>query len=363
MNTLTGNAGNDLLGGREGDDLLIGNEGNDTLFGHDGSDSSFGGAGDDVYYPGATSLSAETDNLVELPGGGIDGVYFFFVSGPVTFSLAIDTAQAAHQNRMIQLNSVSTFENLVGGDASDTLSGNDLPNQILGRTGNDTLSGGGGNDDLRGNQGNDTYVFATASAVENDLVTELPNQGTDALDFSALSIGVALGLNTNAIQSVHTNRTVQLNQNATFENVIGGSGNDNLTGNSLANVLAGNGGSDVLLGGDGRDILIGGLASDTLNGGLADDVLIAGPTLSDANIAQLIDLQTEWMSANTYSTRITNLRAGVGASLASLKAGINVLNDSGAIDTLTGAAGTDWYLHALDDVITDLFAGEILDLL
>ena len=119
---------------------------------------------------------------------------------------------------------------------------------------------------------------------------------------------------------------MQLNQNATFENVIGGSGNDTLIGNSLANILVGNNGSDSMLGGDGRDILIGGPGGDTLNGGLADDVLIAGRTLSDASIAQLIDLQTQWMSANTYSTRITNLRAGVGASLASLQAGINVLN-------------------------------------
>ena len=42
---------------------------------------------------------------------------------------------------------------------------------------------------------------------------------------------------------------------------------------------------------------------------------------------------------------------------------VNVLDDSTAIDSLTGDAGADWYLSALDDLITDLFAGEILDLL
>ena len=104
---------------------------------------------------------------------------------------------------------------------------------------------------------NRTDIFATASSHPNDFVSELPNQGTDTLDFSALSIGVTLSLYTNGIQSAHTNRTLQLNHGATFENVIGGSG----------------------------------------------------------------------------------------------------------IDTLTGAANTDWFFRALDDVISDLFGGEIEDLL
>ena len=362
-NTLTGNAGSDQLNGFAGDDLLLGNEGNDILFDHLGSDLLHGGAGDDTYNCGVVSASAETDNLFELPGEGSDTVFFGNIISPITFSLALSIGQPAYPNRTVQLNSGSTFESLFGGAGSDLLSGNDLANSIFGGSGNDALSGGGGNDSLYGQQGNDTYIFAAASSLENDFVLELPNQGTDTLDFSALSIGVSLGLNTNSIQAAHTNRTVQLNQNATFENVIGGSGNDTLIGNSLANILVGNNGSDSMLGGDGRDILIGGPGGDTLNGGLADDVLIAGRTLSDASIAQLIDLQTQWMSANTYSTRITNLRAGVGASLASLQAGINVLNDSGAIDTLTGAADTDWYFRALDDLISDLFGGEIEDLL
>ena len=37
--------------------------------------------------------------------------------------------------------------------------------------------------------------------------------------------------------------------------------------------------------------------------------------------------------------------------------------DAGEDDVLVGATGTDWFFRAVDDVITDLFAGEILDLL
>ena len=125
----------------------------------------------------------------------------------------------------------------------------------------------------------------------------------------------------------------------------------------------GNAGNDQLLGGAGRDILIGGTGLDILNGGAADDILIAGRTTSDALFSNLNDLRTEWISANSYATRIANLRSGVGVSGASLKAKVNVFNDAAAVDTLTGGSGKDWFFRALDDVITDLFAGETLDLL
>ena len=57
-------------------------------------------------------------------------------------------------------------------------------------------------------------------------------------------------------------------------------------------------------------------------GGSDDDILIGGRTNSDGSITRLTDLRTEWTSANSYATRSVNLRAGVGASNASLKAAI-----------------------------------------
>ena len=81
------------------------------------------------------------------------------------------------------------------------------------------------------------------------------------------------------------------------------------------------------------------------------------------NNARLSTLRTEWVSANSYQDRISNLRAGVGSPLTSLKATINVLNDANEIDSLTGGTGFDWYFRAVDDVITDLFAGAVVDVL
>jgi Ca2+-binding RTX toxin-like protein len=179
-----------------------------------------------------------------------------------------------------------------------------------------------------------------------------------------------LGLGAGQILS--SNLSLNLKSTSTFERLIGGSGNDTLVGNSLANRLTGNAGNDILVGnsgddtlsgGIGRDILIGGLGIDTLLGGNDDDIHIAGRTTSETLFSKLDDLRVQWISGNPYATRISNLRAGVGVSGASLKAKVNVFNDPAAIDTLTGGGGTDWYFRALDDIITDLLAAESVDVL
>jgi serralysin len=171
---------------------------------------------------------------------------------------------------------------------------------------------------------------------------------------------------------VNSNRTLRLNSLSTFENAVGGTGSDTLLGNAVANRLTGGLGDNILVGleggdileaGSGRDILIGGLGLDILKGDAGDDILIAGRTTSDTSLSNLNTLRTQWISGNAYATRITNLRAGVGSPLVSLKATINVLNDAGEDDVLFGGTDTDWFFRAVDDVIADLFAGELIDVL
>ena len=183
---------------------------------------------------------------------------------------------------------------------------------------------------------------------------------------------MVLNLGSTSIQTVHTNRTLKLNSLSTFENAVGGTGRDTLLGNTLANRLTGGEGHNILVGmeagdileaGGGRDILVGGLGLDILIGGAGDDILIGGRTTSDTSLVSLNKLRAEWISGNTYAVRITNLRAGVGNPFVSLKTTINVLNDAGENDSITGGANSDWFFRALDDVITDLFAGEIVDVL
>jgi Ca2+-binding RTX toxin-like protein len=82
--TLTGNAGNDILIGGNGRDTLVGNAGNDTLIGGNGTDLFFGNAGDDLLNGdnGDDTLTGGLDNDTLTGGYGND--VFVFASGDGT---------------------------------------------------------------------------------------------------------------------------------------------------------------------------------------------------------------------------------------------------------------------------------------
>ncbi len=368
---VTGGTVNDTLVGNSLSNVLRGNGGHDTLNAAAGNDTVIGGDGDDLYVFG-TAASNETDLVTELPSQGTDTLKFSSLTTDVALKLNLNSPQVAHTNRTLTLSSGSTFENLIGGSGNDTFVGNSFSNVLNGGAGNDSLNGAIGSDTLIGGTGDDNYAFSSSTPGEIDVLTELPSQGSDTLTFSSLSLDISLQLNLNTPQVVHTDRTLTLSSGSTFENINGGSGDDILIGNSLVNDLRGNGGNDVLVGqsgndqlfgGVGRDILIGGLGQDLIMGDAGDDILVAGRTSADNNPASLTALRTEWTSGNSYASRITNLRTGVGNPVVSLKARKNVVNDAGEDDTLTGGTGSDWYFRALDDSLTDLFAGETIDVL
>jgi Ca2+-binding RTX toxin-like protein len=368
---LTGGSAADSLTGNSLANTLTGGAGDDSLNGTTGNDLLFGGPNNDTYVFGG-SAPGEADQLMENANEGIDTLSFATQTTSVILSLGTTAVQSAHTNRSVKLNSISTFENLIGGSAADSLTGNSLANTLTGGAGDDSLNGTTGNDLLFGGLNNDTYVFGGSAPGEADQLSENTNEGTDTLSFAAQTTSVIVNLGTTAVQSVHTNRTVKLNAANTFENAIGGTASDTLIGNVLSNRLTGGNGDNILVGleagdtleaGTGRDILIGGVGPDTLNGGSGDDILIAGTTTSDTNLTNLNTLRTGWISGNTYTVRVANLRSGVGSPAVSLTAAINVLNDADDDDSLTGGGGTDWYFQAIDDVITDLFAGELIDVL
>jgi Ca2+-binding RTX toxin-like protein len=82
--TLTGNAGNDILIGGNGEDTLIGNAGNDTLIGGNATDLLLGNAGDDLLSGGngADTLRGGLGN--DTLTGGSGGDVFVFASGDGT---------------------------------------------------------------------------------------------------------------------------------------------------------------------------------------------------------------------------------------------------------------------------------------
>ena len=366
-----GGSADDLLQGNDLANKLTGNAGQDQLTGVGGSDWLLGGQGDDNYVFGASSLT-EADTVTEVAGGGIDTLTFSALTAGVHLSLNTTAIQKLHTNRTLSLNSRGTFENIVGGSGDDVLTGNDLKNKLIGNAGDDQLTGGKGDDWLLGGLGYDIYLFSATDSAEIDTLTETTTGGIDTLDFSTLNTAVKVDLGSSAMQLVHAQRTLILNSSSTFENVTGGSHDDILRGNTLANILNGSDGNDILvgdngkdllLGGGGRDILVGGLDLDELIGGTADDILIAGIVSNDQSITKLDGLRNAWITATPYASRVAVLRAGAGSAGTSLRAKTNVVNDFNDVDRLTGGEGEDWYFRAVDDVITDLLAGELVDAL
>jgi Ca2+-binding RTX toxin-like protein len=368
--TLTGNGLANSLNGGAGNDVLNGDTGNDTLTGGGGSDTMTGGAGND-FYSLDTDTTAGTDTIDESDGG-IDTLDFSLTTTvAVVVDLTEPSVQPTNGNHALILGSGSTIENIRGGALSDTLTGNSLDNLITGNAGDDTISGaegadvltgGAGNDSLAGGFQNDTYIFDTDTSLGSDTISD--SDGIDVVDFAlTTTIGITLDLAETAAQTVNLRHTLTLQAGTEIETVLGTAKDDVIRGNSAANILVGNAGNDQLEGRAGRDILIGGVGLDAIFGGDDDDLLISGRTTHDNLVGNLNDIRLTWISGNSYPDRITALRAGIGVTVTSLKAKINVLNDSGADDVLTGDQGEDWYFRAVDDAITDLLSGETFDVL
>ncbi|MFN9717319.1 MAG: M10 family metallopeptidase C-terminal domain-containing protein, partial [Planctomycetota bacterium] len=359
---VVGGSGNDSLTGNALANVLTGNAGNDTLSGAAGNDALIGGLGNDNYVFTAAA-QPELDSITEAPVEGIDSILMSSITTSIVVDLSLTTVQPIHLNRSLRLSSGIAIENLTTGTGHDSLTGNELANTLNGGAGNDILSGLAGNDTLAGGAGDDVYRMRPAVGTEVDSLSESIGSGMDTIDFSSLSTGITFALNTTAVQNVHLNRSLKLNSATAFENVAGGSANDILTGNSASNILVGNGGNDTLRGNDNRDILIGGTGSDSLNGGWSDDILIAGTTAYDQVFSDLNQLLTVWKRLDTYSTRVSRLRTGIGSPAISLKAKQTVLGDHPDVDNLTGDLGYDWYFAGVDDVISGRLLAEDLDLL
>ncbi|MEX2647778.1 MAG: FecR domain-containing protein, partial [Alphaproteobacteria bacterium] len=116
VNSLSGADGNDSLVGRGGDDVLNGGAGSDALDGGEGDDSLVGGAGLDTVDYASAALPIEVD-LVAGTASGDPAVGHDVLNG---------------------------IEHVNGGQAGDTLHGNDAANSLAGGAGGDRIFGAGG---------------------------------------------------------------------------------------------------------------------------------------------------------------------------------------------------------------------------
>jgi hypothetical protein len=126
----------------------LGLNGNDTITGGAGNDTIEGGAGSDT-------LNGEND---------VDTLSYASSNAGVTVNLATNVASGGHAAGDV----IANFENVLGSNSNDTLTGNSGANILWGAGGNDTLRGGLGNDTLSGGAGHDLFIYQVGDG--NDVI-------------------------------------------------------------------------------------------------------------------------------------------------------------------------------------------------
>jgi len=332
--TLIG-AGNIDGGGNGLANTITGNAGNNVLNGGGGADRMVGGAGNDTYH-----VDNAGDTAVEWIGQGIDTVIS-------SISFALKDQDQFLENLTL---SGSGNNNGTGNGLANIINGNAGNNILNGAWGDDTLNGGAGNDIFNddggvdrmvGGLGNDNYYVGNAG----DTTIEVAGEGTDRV-FSSVSY-------------------LLWNKSQHIENLtLIGTANIDGGGNGLANTITGNAGNNVLNGGGNADRMVGGLGNDTYYvdnfgdmtielDGQGTDVVMASVGFAFRDKSQFIENLTLDGTGHIYGTGngLDNTITG--------NAGNNVLNGAWGDDTLNGGAGNDIFTGGTGaDTFFFLGAGE-----
>jgi len=421
---VTGGDGNDFITTGSGNDSLAGGNGNDILEGSVGDDQIDGGAGTDTasYAGAAQGVSvnlaftaaqatggAGTDTLVAIEsiiGSNFDDVLTGSSAANILTGLAGNDRYVVGAGDVIVeaanggTDAVSASVSFVLADNVETLTltgstaingtGNALANSLVGNAAANVLTGGLGDDTLAGGLGNDTLDGGA---------------GIDAASYAAATAAVTVNLATTGAQATGGAGSDTL---TAIEAIIGGAFNDSLTGNAGNNALTGNAGNDTLQGGLGNDMLNGGDGIDTVSyaaatagikvslalttaqvtGGAGSDTLSAIENITGSALADTLtggtsnniinggngnDVIDGGNGNDTINGGAGNniLKGGAGNDTLVGSTGADLLTGGAGKDVLTGGTGNDRFIYLLKtdgvvganaDRITDLAAGDILDL-
>jgi Ca2+-binding RTX toxin-like protein len=370
VNTITGNAGSNILDGDIGADTMIGGAGNDVYYVDNGSDQVIENAneGSDAVFStthlrlaanvetlvlqGSADLQAYGNSLVNtiignagsnildgdagadaMYGGAGNDVYFVDNPGDMVVENANEGTDLVFSTAHLRL--AANVEALILQGSADLQGyGNDLANVLVGNSGNNLLDGDVGADVMIGGAGNDVYFVDSAGG---DAVIENVGEGNDAV-FSSAHYRLSANVETLVLQ---------------------GSADLQGYGNELANRLYGNSGSNLLDGGAGADFMFGGAGNDVYfvddAGDLVFESLNQGTDAVFATVNYTLAANVETLVLQGSS----NL-TGTGNTLDNKlygNAGDNTLDGGAGADRLTGGAGNDTFVfhagQANGDVVVD----------
>lgn len=265
-----------------------------------------GGEGNDTYV-----MKGQMLNTTIFDASGTNHLDFSeyesdFTHG-VTVNLGTNSPQTVFADHSFTLTLATELHNLTGSRYSDILYGNNISNVIHGGGGDDVIHGGSGANMIYGDSGVNTLYGGT---------------GNDWL--------------------------------------FGGTGNDWLISGSGNNVLLGGDGNDILDSSDssGRNLLIGGDGGDRLTSGDGENIMISGSAFEDLSPAESLNalkgVFAAWISSESRTQRIANIRAGVTASGASggdYKLDETTVTIDDKENEIFNQKGTNWlFVSDIDDI-------------
>jgi hypothetical protein len=326
------------------------------------------------------SVGSFTFSAVEnLTGGTLNDTFAFNSGGSVsgkidggtgtnTLNYSSDGGVAATVNlnalTATKTGGFANIQSLVGSSSTaDTLIGANTANAwsiTAANTGTVNSFSFSGVENLTGGTSTDEFVFSVGATVSGEI--DGGGGGYDWLDYAAFTTPVTVNLTTWTATGVGGGL-------ARIRAVRGGQGGDTLTGNTIGNILIGGSGTNTIVGGSGESILIGGKGKDTVTGNSGSDILIAGytdyDTSSAANDAALDAILLEWQSTDSYSSRISKIKAGVGSGGYKFVWGTTVHDNSTSnANTLTGgggASGLNWFFANVSHTTTNKTGSEELN--
>ena len=274
------------------------------------------------------------DVTTELAAEGTD-----LVNSSITWTLAANVENLTLTGTAVINGTGNTLDNVITGNSS--------VNTLNGGAGNDTLNGAAGADTLVGGAGNDSYTVDNVG----DIVTELANEGTDAVQSS---VTFTLAANVENLTLTGTSAV----------NATGNTLNNVLTGNAAANVLNGGAGNDTLTDSAGANVYVGGAGNDTLNvtstsvdrialaRGHGADVVVGSGTLAN-DVLEVSNGITKAAMGLTKSGNdlVVDLGSGDAVTLRNWYAGVRnvgTLKIIGDAAWVPGQSGTPSLVESLD---------------
>lgn len=344
-NAFRAGAGNDLIEGHGGNDVLEGETGNDSLDGGAGNDSLSGGEGDDTLFGGTG-----TDTL-NGGWGGFDIAVYDVNTTPLVADLEAGTISFTGQSWSPE--TLMLIDGIIGGSASDYLSGNGEANllvggqgsdTLIGGAGNDTLEGGGNTDQIEGGEGNDTAVYSeNTTAIRADLrsgVVSFPGQSWSAENLVSIE-SLVTGSGDDTVIGTEGANSIET-----------GAGRDRITARGGNDTLDGGAGADTMSGGSGNDTYVIDNSGDRINEGGGTDTVLASVDYALGSALEHLTLTGDGGISGTGNGRANVLRGNEGD---------NTLSGLDGDDTVIGGFGDDDIRGGNgDDVLSGGFDGRLI---